>query len=143
MRLEDVMTKVVECVGPSETVQMAAQVMKDMDVGSIPVCDDDRLVGILTDRDIVIRCVAQGRDPSTCRVRQVMTPDVVYAFEDQTVADAERVMQIRQIRRLLVLDRNKRLVGIVSLGDLAVRTLDREQVGELLHDVSEPVVSRW
>lgn len=140
MRIRDVMTPRVECVGPDDTIQAAAQKMRDLDVGPVPVCDNDRLAGMLTDRDITVRAVAEGRDPKACRVRDVMTPDVVYCFDDQSVEEGERVMSEQQVRRVLVLDRNKRLVGIVSLGDLAVRTGDRQQTGEVLHDVSEPAV---
>src|SRR5690348_6224788 len=120
MRLRDVMTPRVECVGPDDTIQTAARTMRDLDVGTVPVCDRDRLAGMLTDRDIAIRAVAEGHDPGACRVRDVMTPDVVYCFEDQSVEEAERLMREQQIRRLVVLDRDKRMVGIVSLGDLAV-----------------------
>jgi CBS domain-containing protein len=137
MRLRDVMTRGVDCVGPTDSVQSAAKRMRDLDVGSIPVCDNDRLAGMVTDRDIAIRCTAEGHDPNTCRVQDVMTPDVVYGMEDQTVEDAEQVMRGRKIRRLVVLDKNKRMVGIVSLGDLAVRTGHPEQAGEVLHDVAE------
>lgn len=143
MTIQDVMTPGVECIGPDATVQTAAQRMKNLDVGAVPVCDNDQLTGMLTDRDIAIRCAAAGLDPVTCRVRDVMTPDVVYAFDDQPVEEAERLMQDRQIRRLLVLDRDRRLVGIVSLGDLATRTDDRWHAGEVLHDVSEPAGSAW
>ncbi len=140
MLIRDVMTRGVECVGPEDTIRTAAQKMKSLNAGSIPICDNDRLAGMLTDRDIAVRAVADGRDPTVCKVRDAMTPDVVYCFDDQSVEEAERVMKEKQIRRVLVLDRAKRLVGIVSLGDLAVRTGDREQTGEVLHEVSEPAV---
>jgi CBS domain-containing protein len=139
MLLKDVMTQGVECVGPEDTIQAAARKMRDLDVGPVPVCGTDgKLAGMLTDRDIAVRAVADGCDSKTCKVREVMTPDVVYCFDDQSIEDAERVMKEKQIRRLLVLNRDKRLVGIVSLGDLAVRTGDREQIGDVLHEVSEP-----
>jgi len=116
--------------------------MRDLDVGSVPVCGpDDRLAGMVTDRDIAVRCTAAGSDPKACTVRDVMTPGVVYCFDDQPVEEAERVMKERQIRRLLVLNRDKRLVGIVSLGDLAVRGDDLREAGDVLHDVSEPAMS--
>jgi CBS domain-containing protein len=104
----------------------------------MPVCDHDRLAGVVTDRDITVRAVAEGRDPTTCPVGEVMTPDVVYCFEEQDVKDAADSMAARQIRRLLVLNRDKRLVGIVSLGDLAVEAGDRKQAGQVLEKVSEP-----
>jgi len=139
MLLKDVMTRGVECVGPEDTLQAAARKMRELDVGPVPVCGTDgKLAGMLTDRDIAVRAVAAGRDSKTCKVQEVMTPEVVYGFDDQSVEEAERVMKEKQIRRLLVLNRDKRLVGIVSLGDLAVRTGDRQQVGEVLHGVSEP-----
>jgi CBS domain-containing protein len=141
MLIKDVMTRGVECVGPDDTIQAAARKMRDLDVGPVPVCDKDRLAGMLTDRDIAVRAVAEGRDANACKVRDVMTEDVVYCFDDQPVEEAERGMKEKQIRRLLVLNRDKRLVGIVSLGDLAVRTGDRQQSGEVLHEVSEPTSS--
>jgi CBS domain-containing protein len=115
--------------------------MRDMNVGPLPVCgQDDRLSGIITDRDIVIRAVAEGKDPHSTRVREIMTPHVVYCFDDQDVQDAASLMEENQIRRLAVLNRNKRLVGILSLGDIAVHTTEGhfELVGEALERISEP-----
>src|SRR5262245_43991817 len=120
MKVKDVMTTSVETVAPSSSIQAAAERMKTLDVGPLPVCENDRLVGMVTDRDITTRAVAQGFGGSAGSVRDVMTPDVVYCFEDQEVAEAARLMKKHQIRRLVVLNQDKRLVGIVSLGDLAV-----------------------
>ena len=142
MLVRDVMTPGVECVDPDETIQNAARRMRDRDIGPLPVCDNDRLTGVLTDRDIAIRAVAEGHDPTACRVRDVMTPGVKYCYDDQSVEEAEQIMENEQIRRLVVLNRKKRLVGILSLGDLALRTYDLEQVGEVLHEVSEPALTR-
>src|SRR5262245_56394299 len=114
MLVKDVMTRHAECVGPDVTLQEAAARMRDLDVGSLPICENDRLVGIVTDRDIAVRATAQGLDPRTARAREVMTPDIVWCFEDEDVTEAARLMKENQIRRLAVLDRNKRLVGIVS-----------------------------
>ena len=108
-------------------------------VGSLPVCENDRLVGMLTDRDIVVRAIADGCDTKTTTAREIMTPDIVYCFEDQDVQEAARLMEQNQIRRLVVLNRDKRLVGIVSLGDLAVETGDEHLTGKTLEKVSEPV----
>jgi CBS domain-containing protein len=117
--------------------------MKELDVGMLPVCgDNDRLVGTLTDRDITIRAVAEGLDPRTALVRDVMTPSVVYCFEDEDVEEAARLMKDNQVRRLVVLNRDKRLVGIVSLGDLAVDTGDEHLAGSALEAVSEPDMPR-
>jgi CBS domain-containing protein len=132
------MTKGAECVSPSTTLQDAARKMRNLDVGPLPVCDNDRLVGVITDRDITVRAVADGSDTRTATVREVMTPQV-FCFEDQDVAEAARIMQENQIRRLVVLNRDKRLVGIVSLGDLAVETGDQRLAGKTLEKVSQPV----
>jgi CBS domain-containing protein len=138
MRLKDVMTRDVEVTHPDTLVQEAAKKMYELDVGSLPVCDGQRLVGTLTDRDMVIRAVAQGRNPATTSVREIMTPEVIYVFEDQDVKEAAKLMQEKQIRRLPIISRDKRLVGIVSLGDLAVDTGKEKLVGETLTEVSEP-----
>lgn len=139
MQLKDIMTPDVECVRPGDTLQEAARKMKSLDVGPMPVCgDNDKIVGMLTDRDITIRATAEGLDPKTAKVRDAMTDEVVYCFEDQDVKEAAKLMEERQIRRLLVMNRDKRLVGIVSLGDLATKTGDKQQAGEVIKDVSEP-----
>ena len=137
MKVKEVMTRGVECVGPDATLQEAARKMKDMDVGPLPVCDNDRLVGMVTDRDITVRATAEGEAPTDVRVRDVMTPEVIYCFEDALVGDAALLMQQKQVRRLVVLNRDKRLVGIVSLGDLAVETGDEQLAGGTLEGVSE------
>ena len=138
MRVYDVMTKGAECTRPDASLQEAAAKMKALDVGTLLVGDNDRLVGMLTDRDITVRATAEGESPTVIRVRDVMTPEVVSCFEDQLVAEAARLMQEKQLRRLVVLDRAKRLVGIVSLGDLAVETGDEQLAGNTLEAVSEP-----
>jgi CBS domain-containing protein len=138
MELRDVMTRDVEVVSPETTLVEAARKMRELDVGPIPVCDDNRILGIITDRDIATRAVAEGRDPKQTRVRDVMTRDVVYCFEDQDVDEAARLMQQRQVRRVLVLNRQRELAGIVSLGDLAVDTRDTQMSGSTLERVSEP-----
>jgi CBS domain-containing protein len=138
MQLKEIMTRDVEVIHPNATVEEAAEKMEALDVGPLPVCDGDRLVGMVTDRDITVRATAVGVDPGVVTVRDVMTPDVVYAFEDQDVREAARLMEQHQIRRLVVLDRDKRLVGIVSLGDLAEDTRDEQMSGQVLKGVSEP-----
>jgi len=138
MNLKDVMSSHVEVIRPETTLEDAAKKMKDVDAGSMPVCDGDRLVGMVTDRDITVRATAQGVDPKSMTVKEVMSPDVVYGFEEQDVADAARIMEDKQIRRLLVLNRQKRLVGIVSLGDLATRASSAAITEEVVERVSEP-----
>jgi len=143
MQVNDIMTPGVECVRPDDTLQDAARKMRDLDVGPLPVCgDNDRLAGMITDRDITIRAVAEGKDPRTTRVREAMTEEIISCFEDQDVKEAARTMQERQVRRLVVLNRDKRLVGIVSLGDVATESGDRAKAGEVLQDVSEPAQPR-
>src|SRR5690242_13918524 len=122
MLIREVMTKGAECTSPDATLKEAATRMKELDVGSLPVCDGDRLQGILTDRDIILRSVAQGQDPNEHCVRDAMTPEIFYAFEDQDVAELTKIMKDRQFRRVPVLNREKWLVGIVSLGDVALQT---------------------
>ena len=138
MQLRNVMSSDVEVIRPDATLEEAAKKMKDIDAGSMPVCDGDRLVGMVTDRDITVRATAQGSDPKNMTVKEVMSPDVVYGFDDQDVADAARIMEDKQIRRLLVLNREKRLVGIVSLGDLATRGDSGAITEEVVERVSEP-----
>ncbi|MDB5313853.1 MAG: hypothetical protein JWO38_8055 [Gemmataceae bacterium] len=143
MLVKDIMTRDVECVRPDATLQEAARKMRDLDVGPLPVCgDNDRLAGMLTDRDITVRATAEGKDPTRTPVRDAMTPDVVYVFEDQDVRDAADTMAARQIRRVVVLSRDKRLVGIVSMADLAVDAGRDARPGATLRQVSEPAEPR-
>ena len=138
VQVKDIMTRNVEVVHPEATLWEAAQKMAALDVGMLPVCSGDQLVGMLTDRDITVRATAEGRDPKTTRVHEVMTPEVVYVFEDDDVSEAARIMMEQQIRRLVVLNQSKQLAGIISLGDLAVHTGDTQQAGQTLEGVSEP-----
>src|SRR5439155_7824814 len=118
MKIRDVMTKGAKVTSPEDTLQHAAQLMRECDCGILPVADGERLVGMLTDRDIAIRCVAEGRGPQS-KVRDGMTREVMYCFEDEETQHVCQNMADIQVRRLAVMTRDKRLVGIVSLGDLA------------------------
>jgi CBS domain-containing protein len=138
MLVQEIMTRHAECTRPNATLQEVAERMQQLNVGSLPVCDNDRLVGMITDRDITVRSVAEGHDPDQDHVADAMTPGITYCLDDQDVEEAARLMNERQIRRLPVLNRDKRLVGIVSLGDLAVQTGDEELVGATVEGVSEP-----
>ena len=139
MLVKEIMTRRVECVRPDATLQEAARKMRDLDVGPLPVCgDDDRLAGVLTDRDITVRATADGRDPTRTPVREAMTPDVVYVFEDQDARDAADTMAAHQIRRVLVMNRDKRLVGIVSMADIAVDAGKEARPADTLREVSQP-----
>ena len=137
MKISEVMTRNPEVVRPDATVEEAARKMGELNVGALPVCDGERLVGMLTDRDIAVRAIAVGRGPET-KVRDVMSPDVFYCYEDDDVKQAEKLMEEKQVRRVLVLNRDKRLVGIVSLGDLALDLKDKQKTAEVLERVSEP-----
>jgi len=141
MKIKDVMTTSVECVRPETTLQEAAAKMRSLNVGSLPVCEGDRPIGIVTDRDIVIRAIAEGRDPRTARVPEVMTADLVSVSETADVKDAARLMKDRQIRRIVVIDPSKRVVGIVSLGDIAVDAHDDKMSGDVLEKVSKDAVT--
>jgi CBS-domain-containing membrane protein len=134
MRIADAMTRDVQMVQPDQSIVDAARLMADCDCGALPVSDQDRLVGMVTDRDIVVRAVAQGK-AADCTVRDVMSSEVKYCFEDDDMDEVARNMGDIQMRRLPVVDRNKRLVGIVSLGDIA--NMDESHAANALHGISE------
>jgi CBS domain-containing protein len=142
MQLKEIMTKDVEIVDAEATLKDAAQKMKSLDVGLIPVCDGNKLAGMLTDRDITVRATAEGLNPTKTKVADIMSPEVACCFEDENIEEAVRVMQYMQVRRLPIMGRDNRLVGIVSLGDLAVHTDDQFLAGEALKEVSEPSLPR-
>jgi CBS domain-containing protein len=137
MQLKDVMTTNVTLTDPRTTLQAAAAAMRDGDFGVLPVGENDRLVGIITDRDIAVRAVADGKDPRSATVREAMSEGVTWCFEDQSTDEAAAVMSREQIRRLPVLNRDKRLVGIVALGDFAVASGTIEEAAKALHNVSK------
>lgn len=137
MKVSDVMTRDVEIASPDDTIRTAARTMADIDAGVLPVGENDRLVGMVTDRDITVRAVAEGRPADECRVRDVMTEAIRYCFADEETKDVSRKMGEWQVRRLPVLDRDKRLVGIVSLGDLAAEAGEPAS-GEALKSISQP-----
>jgi CBS domain-containing protein len=137
MQVSQILTREVETIRPDTSVKEAAQRMRSMDVGSLPVCDGRRLLGMVTDRDITVRITAEGRDAANTPVQEAMTPDVSFVFEDQDVQDAARIMQQQQIRRLPVLNRERQLVGILALGDIATTGNDRLS-GDALERISEP-----
>lgn len=139
MQISEIMSRDVVIVAPSDSVQEVAKKMAEIDAGIMPVGEDDRLVGMVTDRDIVIRAVAKGKTPGKCTVRDVMSPDVKYCYEDETLEDAARNMSSLQVKRLPVLNREKRLVGIVSLGDLAMEPEADEHSKDALQGISKPV----
>ena len=135
----DVMTRGVRTMSPSDTVVRAAQAMDELNVGVIPVCDGEKLVGMVTDRDIVVRGVAQEADTKSLKLADVMSTNVRCATEDEDVDEVLSEMADAQIRRLPVVDAQKRLVGIISLGDIAAKDTENEDdVGSSLGDISSP-----
>ena len=146
MQIREIMTRQVDVIRPDASVRDAALKMKELDVGAIPVCDGQKLAGLVTDRDITVRAVAEGRNPSEVQVAEVMSSDIAYCFEDETVEQAANLMESKQIRRLPILDRNKELAGIISLGDISVRTEGSRQkdlAAEALEEISEPAKPKY
>ena len=136
MRVAEAMTRDVRVAHPDQSIQEAARMMADIDAGILPVGEGDRLVGMITDRDIAIRAVAEGKGPQT-PIRDVMSPEVKYCFEDDDTDEVARNMAEIQVRRLPVVNRDKRLVGIIALGDLAVMEGGRV-AGEAVSGISQP-----
>ena len=136
-KLTDLMSRDVKVISPEMTIQEAASQMREGDFGMLPVGEDDRMIGSVTDRDIAIRAVAAGKDGST-KVREVMSEGIFWVFEDESVEAAAKIMSERQVRRLPVVDRNKRLVGIVALGDFAVESSEIKPAAEALSEISKP-----
>ena len=135
MQAYELMTRTVQCVSPETYIQEVAQTMKSLDVGFLPVCENDRLVGALTDRDLVLRVIAEGKDVKDCKARDVMTHDVFWCYEDQTTDEVAGYMAGKEIRRVLILNRDKRLVGVISIGDLA-KAGEEQITGETIKDIA-------
>lgn len=135
--ISEIMTRDATVISPNDNVQQAARIMRDWNIGAIPVCDGKRLVGMITDRDITTRAVAQGISPADTKVADIMTDQVQWCYEDQTAGEVLQQMGDQQIRRIPVVNRNKELTGVVSLGDLATRT--HEHTDSALQDISAPM----
>ena len=136
MKVCDAMSRDVQVASPKQSIRDAAKMMAKIDAGVLPVGEDDRLVGVITDRDITIRAVAEGKSPTT-KVGDVMSHEVLYCFDDQDLDDIAQNMAEMKVRRLPVVNRDKRLVGIISLGDLARRE-DSRTAGQTISEISEP-----
>ena len=136
MKISDIMSRDVQVARPEDTLRDAAETMARIDAGSLPVCDGRRLLGIVTDRDIVVRGLAKGLGADST-ITQVMTEGVEYCFEDDDLVEVSDKMAASQIRRIPVVDRDKNLVGIVSLGDVAREARPAES-GDVLEEVSQP-----
>jgi CBS domain-containing protein len=136
MKLKEVMTKEVETIRPDANLQETAKLMKERDIGSLPVLDGDRLVGMITDRDLVIRSISENRDNRTAKVKDVMSTPIVYCFEDQDAEEVARIMEVKKLRRVVVLNKDKRMVGIVSLDNLSEnQALAGEVLANLTHSI--------
>jgi nucleotide-binding universal stress UspA family protein/CBS domain-containing protein len=135
-QIKDVMTHTVEVASPDDTLQQVSEKMRAHDIGVLPVWFGGQLMGIITDRDIAVRAVAHGHDPADSKVADFMTRNVITCYEDQTVEEAARLMAWKRIRRLVVLNRNERMVGMVALGDLAIDGGTEKLAGEVLQHVS-------
>lgn len=140
MKVRDIMTKDIASLRSDDTIEHAAQLMKQYNCGSLPVCTQDKLIGIITDRDIAVRSVASGEDVTHRRVGDVMTNDVVFANPETDVNDAARIMSDRQIRRLPVVENNS-LIGIVALGDISLEPACQDSAEDALKNISKPGVS--
>jgi len=134
----DVMTRDVKVLAPSDSIRRAAECMDEMNIGVVPVCDGERVIGMVTDRDIAVRAVAAGKSADSTPVSDVMSEHVRWCYDDQSIDEVMEEMCDSQIRRLPVIDHQRHLVGIVSLGDVATRGSDQRRVGETLKDISTP-----
>jgi CBS domain-containing protein len=137
MKVREVMTADVYTCRPDDSIVQIAELMRDEDIGAVPVVEEDKLIGIVTDRDIVVRGLADSKDPVAATARAVMTGTLLYCFDDQSVEEALDNMGAQQVRRLPVVDRDKRLVGVVSIGDLCAAAAP-ERAGESLSQISQP-----
>jgi CBS domain-containing protein len=136
-QLKDVMSTDVKIVSPNTTIGEAAKEMRDGDFGMMPVGENDRMIGAISDRDIAVRAIAEGKGPDT-KVREVMSSGIAWAYDDDTVDKAAKIMSERQVRRLPVVNHDKRLVGIVALGDFAVESAEIRPASEALAQISRP-----
>lgn len=137
MKVKDIMTGSVVSLNSEDSVERAAGLMKEHNIGAVPVCEGDKVIGIITDRDIALRSVAPGKDSKSQSVREIMSSNPVTGTPDMDIQDASRVMSERQIRRLPIVD-NENLVGMVSLGDIAVTPKLNEEAEQALSSISEP-----
>ena len=143
MKVREIMTSPFEKIDCSSSICEASELMRSSDVGILPVEKSSRIVGIVTDRDIVVRAIAQHLNPETTQISKVMTSDITYCYDDDDIEDAGRKMEEKQIRRLLVLNSDEKPVGILSLSDLATKAESGNLACRALEKICEPVGSRW
>ncbi len=137
MRVSEVMTKNPETLLPDSSIQEIAREMEKLDCGFMPIAENGRLLGTITDRDLVMRVLAKGKNPQDTTAEEIMTPEVVHILKDQDLEDAAQEMCKRQIRRLVVVDNNEKICGVLSLGDIATKCNDHEIDAEIITSVSE------
>ena len=138
MQVKEIMTAQMETANADQMVIEAAKMMKDLNVGVIPIREDDKIAGIITDRDIVTRLLAEEKDPGSTPLREIMSEELVFCSQDDSIEDAAKIMEDKKLRRLIVRDQQDNLVGIVSLGDLAAKSKQEQLAGEALETISEP-----
>ncbi|HSG27562.1 MAG TPA: CBS domain-containing protein [Candidatus Krumholzibacterium sp.] len=136
MKVSEVMTSAVETIGPGDTAWYAASRMSELDVGLLPVAEEGRAIGVLTDRDIALRCCGEGRDPRSTEVSEIMTTEVIQCEETEELGQASKIMQDRKIRRLLITNEDGRIAGLLSVDDLATRMHDPSVYSRVLENVS-------
>jgi len=137
MKVQEIMSRSVECIAPDAPISKAAEKMRDLDIGFLLICENDRLVGTVTDRDITVRSVAQGRDPRLAPVREIMTQQVFHCYDDDDVEHVGQYMKEKEVRRMVILDRRQKLAGIVSIGDLAKASGEHALAGETLGHIAD------
>jgi CBS domain-containing protein len=142
VKVKSIMTSKVECISPEMPVRQAAKIMKTFDIGFLPVLENDRLIGTITDRDIVLRGVCEGKDLETCEAREVMSPDAFWCYEEDSASEVADTMAEKETRRMLILNREKQLVGVVSIGDLAKARGEERKTGETIREIAEAPPAR-
>jgi len=135
MRVSEIMTTNVECISPDAGMTEIANTMKTLDVGFLAICENDRLIGTITDRDIVIRGIASGKNLDTLKARGIMSDDVFWCYEDDEIKDVAGKMREKNVRRMVLLTRDKRLAGVVSIGDIS--KVEEKESGKTLKDITE------
>lgn len=136
MKIHQIMTQVAQTILPDATAEQAARKMRDANIGLLPVVEDGKVLGLVTDRDLTIRVMAEGRNPHLTTVREVMTPEALWCYEDEPVGEATRLMEKNHIRRLIVMNRHHQLAGVVTITDLALKVANEKLPGHVLHRVA-------
>ena len=137
MKIREIMNQKVERADLTLPISKAAEKMRDLDIGFLPICENDKLIGTVTDRDITTKSVAQGRDPRLAPVSEIMRPEIFYCYDDQDVEEIARYMQEKEVSRMVILNPDKNLIGVVSLGDIAKLAVEREVAGEALRKIAD------